>query len=257
MMRADLLFFCISVLGNIFLYYMLLSLVEKKEPPFFLLLLSLLTSLLFVGIRLLPLYFGVHFLLQIILLIIILVIFCGLPWSISFILALLAGITLGLIEGVAVPLLAGIFSCNYNLREIISSPMSRLVFALLSLVLLAILAYIINRRGWRLPLTSRMAVSREERKRYSPGSNHLFMLYLIQALILIFLYIILYNYYTKVFPGFTLETLGLIGGAVIIAQYPVGRIFFKKYRTRSQIAKRIELHPRNEQIKFTNASGTA
>ncbi|MDD3314501.1 MAG: GHKL domain-containing protein [Syntrophaceticus sp.] len=154
---------------------------------------------------------------QIILLIIFLVIFCGLPGSISFILALLAGIILGLIEGVAVPLLAGIFSYNYNLGEIISSPMLRIVFALLSLVLLAILAYITDRRGWRLPLIDRMSVSREEQKGYLTSHNHLFSLCLLQALILIFLYLILYNYYAEVFPGFTLETLGIISGAVLIA----------------------------------------
>ncbi len=110
-MTADLLFFCISVLGIIFLYYTLLSLVGKKEPPLLLLLLSLLTSLFFYGVRLLPLYFGVHFFLQM-LFIIILIYFCGLSWGVSFILALLAGIILGLSEGVSVTLLAAVFSYN-------------------------------------------------------------------------------------------------------------------------------------------------
>ena len=47
MMSAHPLFFCISVLGNIFLYYMLLSLVEKKRtallPP-----LALFTNVAFI-----------------------------------------------------------------------------------------------------------------------------------------------------------------------------------------------------------------
>jgi two-component system sensor histidine kinase AgrC len=213
-MTADLLFFCISVLGYLFLYYMLFSLAGKKEPPFFLLLLSLLTSLFFYGIRLLPLYFGVHFFLQM-LFIIILIYFCGLSWGVSFILALLAGIILGLSEGVSVTLLAAVFS--YNMKEIVFSPLLRNVFALVHSALLAVLAYLTGRRGWRLPLTDRMAVSRGEREGYSPGRNYLFMLCLIQAMILIFLYIILYNYYKEVFPGFTLETLGIICGAVLIA----------------------------------------
>jgi two-component system sensor histidine kinase AgrC len=138
-MTADLLFFCISVLGYLFLYYMLFSLAGKKEPPFFLLLLSLLTSLFFYGIRLLPLYFGVHFFLQM-LFIIILIYFCGLSWGVSFILALLAGIILGLSEGVSVTLLAAVFS--YNMKEIVFSPLLRNVFAVVHLFLLAVLAYL-------------------------------------------------------------------------------------------------------------------
>ena len=146
-MTAYLLFFCISVLGNMFLYYTLLSLAGKKEPPLFLLLLSLLTSLFFYGIRLLPLYFGVHFFLQM-LFIIILIYFCGLSWGVSFILALLAGIILGLSEGVSVTLLAAVFS--YNMKEIVFSPLLRNVFAVVHLFLLAVLAYLTGRRGWRL-----------------------------------------------------------------------------------------------------------
>jgi hypothetical protein len=224
-MAAHLLFFCISVLGIIFLYYTLFSLAGKKEPPLLFLFLSLLTSLFFYGVRLLPLYFGVHFFLQM-LSIIILIYFCGLSWGVSFTLALLAGIILGLSEGVSVTLLAAVFS--YNMKEIVSSPLLRNVFAIIHLFLLAILAYLTGKRGWRLPLTDKTTVSREEQKGYSPSRNHLFTLCLIQAMILIFLYIILYNYYKEVFPGFTLETLGIISGAVLIAS-PVLTVLLAGY----------------------------
>lgn len=223
MMMAYLSFLCISVLGNIILYYTLLSLVGKKESPLFLILLSLMTSLFFYGVRLLPLYFGVHFFLQMIFLIIILAVFCDLPWSISFILALLAGIILGLTEGVSVPLLASIFS--YNLKEVVSSPILRIVFAIPSLVLLTILAYIANKRGWRLLFIDRMMVSGKDQKGYLTSRNHPIILCLIQALILILLYINFYNYYTGVFPGLTFETLGIISSTVLITSSLITTLF--------------------------------
>ena len=118
---------------------------------------------------------------------IILAVFCDLPWSISGILSLLAGIILGLTEGVSVPLLANIFV--YNLNEVISSPILRTLFALPSLALLAILAYVTNKRGWRLPLIDLMMVSAKEQKGYLTTLNHRIILCLIHALSLILLYV--------------------------------------------------------------------
>lgn len=210
-------FLGVSVPESIVLYYMALTLIGLRESPLFLIALSVPTSLFSYAVRSLPLPFGIHTFLQVILMVIFLNLFLRLPWLVAVIVMLLASVILGLTEGISVPLLARLFTLN--LEQIISDPLLRIVFTLPHLALLAGLTFISDRRGWRLPLLERMTKSGPgPTSRIFTGRNYpLIILCLAQALMLVLLNISFYIYAAGVYPSFTLNTLVVTSSIVIIA----------------------------------------
>lgn len=209
-------FLCISVLESIVLYYMALTLAGIRKSPLFLVALSVPTSLFSHAVRSLPLPFGIHTFLQVILMVIFLNLFFRLPWLVAVIVMLLASVILGLTEGISIPLLARLFTLN--LEHVISDPILRIVFTLPHLALLAGLTLVAARRGWRLPLLERMMkISPWSKGRIFTGRHYLLILCLVQALMLALLNISFYIYVAGVYPSFSLNTLEVTSSVVIIA----------------------------------------
>lgn len=208
------LFLGVSVPESLVLYYMALTLADKRESPSFLIAISLLTSMFSYAIRSLPLVFGMHTFLQVILMVFFLNLFFRMSWSLAIIVQVLASIILGLMEGMSVPLLAWIFS--YNLEDIISDPLLRILFTLPHLALLTGATYVAARRRWRLPLLEGMMVAGRGANKRLIGQNYLFILCLVQALMLVLLNISFYIYAAAVYPSFTLANLVTISSVVII-----------------------------------------
>jgi len=209
-------FLCISVLESIVLYYMALTLVGIRKYSLFLVVLSVPTSLSSYAVRSLPLPFGIHTLLQVMLMVIFLNLFFRLPWLIAVIVMLLVSVILGLTEGISIPLLARLFTLN--LEQVISDPILRIVFTLPHLALLAGLTFVAARRGWRLPLLERMMkIGPGPKGRIFTGRHYLLILCLVQALMLVLLNISLYIYVAGVYPSFTLNTLEVTSSVVITA----------------------------------------
>lgn len=202
-------FLGVSVPESLVLYYMVLVLTRKKESPILIIILSLLTSLFSFNIRAMPLPFGIHSILQIILMTIFLNLFFQLRWSAAAAVMILTSVFLGLAEGISVPFLAWIF--NLELEQIISDPLQRILFTLPHLILLAVLAYITGKRKWRLPLISEKWGIKSESEKITVKQFIrqicLLALCLIQALMLVLLYLSFHAYSSGVYPSFTLKTL--------------------------------------------------
>ena len=145
-------FLGVSVPESLVLYYMVLVLTGNKDSPIFVIFLSLLTSLFSFSVRSIPMVFGIHSILQIIM-VIFLNLFFQLPWHDAIAVMILTSVILGLAEGIFVPFLAGAFSLN--LQQIISDPLLRILFTLPHLLFLAVLTYIISKLKWQLPLIAR------------------------------------------------------------------------------------------------------
>ena len=210
-------FLGVSVPESLVLYYMVLALIGKKESPLFVMTLSLLTSLFSFMVRSMTMAFGIHSILQVILMVIFLNISFRLPWRAAVTIMVLVSAILGLAEGVSVPFLAWIFS--FDLKQIISNPLLRILFTLPHLLLLAALTHIVSKRQWRLPLIIRLTeanngVNGTERQLLS--QTGLFVLCLVQALMLALLKISFYIYNSGVYYSFTLDTLIEISSAVLM-----------------------------------------
>jgi len=219
-------FLGVSVPESLVLYYMALTLAGKKESPAFLMAISLLTSLFSYAIRSLPLVFGMHTYLQVILMVIFLNLFFRMSWHLAIIVQVLASISLGLMEGMSVPLLARIFS--FNLKDIISDPLLRIVFTLPHLALLAGVTNVVARRGWQLPFLEGMMVAERGSNRRLIGRNNLLILCLVQALMLVLLNISFYIYAAAVYPSFTLAALVTTSSVVIITS-AFATVFVARY----------------------------
>lgn len=201
-------FLGVSIPESLVLYYMVLVLVRKKESKLFIAALSLLTSLFSYTIRSMPTFFGVHSILQVILMIILLNLFLKLPWRSAAVSIVLASVVLGLAEGIFVPFLAWAF--YISLGKIISDPLLRILFTLPHLLFLVVLTYSISKHQRRLPLLERLAgvhgtIQQDKRKLLRQAS--LFTLCLIQALMLVLLKSSFYAYTSGVYPSFSLNTL--------------------------------------------------
>jgi len=210
-------FLGVSIPESIVLYYMALTLLGQRESPLFLAALSVPTSLFSYTVRSLPLPFGIHTFLQVILMVIFLNLIFRIPWFVAVIIMILTSVILGLTEGISVPILAQLF--HLNLGDIISDPLLRIVFTLPHLALLAGLTFISARYGWRLPVLAKMMKAGSDFKsRIFTGRNYLLtVLCLVQALMLVLLNISFYIYMADVYPSFTLNTLVLTSSIVIIA----------------------------------------
>jgi signal transduction histidine kinase len=142
----------------------------------------------------------------------------------------LSSVFLGLAEGISVPLLVWIF--NLSLKQIISDPLLRILFTLPHLILLAVLAYIIGKRGWRLPLISEKLeiknVSDKRTTKQSIRQNCLLALCLVKALMLVLLNLSFHAYNSGVYPSFTLKTLVEVGSLVLLVSV-LATIFVSGY----------------------------
>lgn len=208
-------FLGVSVPESLVLYYMTLTLAGQKKSPLFIIALSLLTSLFSYTVRSMPMVFGIHSFLEIILIVVFLYLFYQLPWLAAFVVVVLASVVLGLAEGIFVPFLAWIFSLD--LEQILSEPLLRILFTFPHLIFLAALTYFLNKRQWRLPLITRLVELNSggsNRRLYS--QSYLFILCLIQALMLALLKISFNIYTSGVYNSFTLDTLIEISGAVLM-----------------------------------------
>jgi len=211
-------FLGVSVPESLVLYYMVLALTKKKESPLVVIILSLLTSIFSFSIRTMPVRFGIHTISQIVLMNIFLNLFFRLRWHTAAVVMVLSSVFLGLAEGISVPLLARIF--NLNLEQVISDPLLRILFTLPHLVLLAVLAYIISKHEWRLPLIlEKWGIKNEPDKRTTKQfirQNCLLALCLVQALMLVLLNLSFHAYNSGVYPSFTLKTLIEVGSLVLM-----------------------------------------
>ena len=225
-------FLGVSIPESLILYYMVLALIGKKESPLFIITLSLLTSLFSFIVRSMPMVFGIHSILQVILMVIFLSLFLKLPWRAALTIMVLVSAILGLAEGISVPFLAWIFS--FKLEQIISDPLLRILFPLPHLLLLAALTYIFIKRQWRLPLIIRLTEvnsGAKGEKRQLLSQTGLFLLCLVQALMLALLKISFNIYASGVYYSFTLDTLVQISSAVLMVS-TVATIFIAGYLLR-------------------------
>jgi signal transduction histidine kinase len=211
-------FLGVSVPESLVLYYIVLVLTGKKESPIFVIFLSLLTSLFSFSVRSIPMVFGIHSILQIIIMVIFLNLFFQLPWHAAIAVMILTSVILGLAEGIFVPFLAWAFSLN--LQQIISDPLLRILFTLPHLLFLAVLTYIISKLKWRLPLIARVkdinCETDERTKKQFIRQTCLFALCLVQALMLVILNLSIHAYTSGVYPNFTLNFLIKISKLVLM-----------------------------------------
>lgn len=211
-------FLGVSIPESLILYYMVLTLIGKKESPLLVITLSLLTSLFSYIVRSIPMAFGIHSILQVILMVIFLHIFFQLPWLAAVTIMVLVSAILGLAEGIFVPFLAWIFSSN--IERIISNPLMRIIFTLPHLLFLAALTHIVSKREWRSPLITRLMEvnSRAVKgtKRQLISQTCLIVLCLVQALMLTLLKSSFCIYTSGVYYNFTLDTLIEISSAFLM-----------------------------------------
>lgn len=226
-------FLGVSVPESFVLYYMVLAIACKRESPLSIIALSLLTSLFSYTVRSIPMVFGIHTILQVVLMIILLNIFLQLPWRAAAAIMILASAILGLAEGFFVPFLSWIFSLD--LDRIISDPLLRILFTLPHLIFLAALSYIVIKKNWRLSLITQLmginneVVSISKRRLFS--QTYLFILCLVQALMLALVKISFHIYTAGVYPSFTLDTLVEITSTLIMVSV-VATIFLAGYLLR-------------------------
>ncbi|WP_243454305.1 sensor histidine kinase [Desulfosporosinus fructosivorans] len=195
-----------SVPESLILYYMVLVLVGQNESLRFIISLSLITSLFSYIIRAIPMIFGIHSILQVILMVILLNSFLKLPWLIAFAVMILSSVILGLTEGIFVPFLAWVFSLE--LQQILTDPLLRMLFTLPHVIFLAVLTHMIRKRQFRVPLIARiLEVNCETAKRTRKQQTYLIALCLIQALMLVLLKISFYAYSSSVYISLTLDNL--------------------------------------------------
>lgn len=223
-------FLGVSVPESLVLYYMALSIANIKKTPVLVIAIALLTSLFSYFIRSIPIVFGFHSIIQVILMVIFLNLFFRLSWTMSITVMILTSVALGLSESIFVPLLAFIF--NFNLEQVISDPLLRILFTLPHLFFLATLAYFINKRQWKLPLIHRLIDANgkgdERAKRNSFRQTYLFILCIVQALMLVLLNISFHIYASGVYPSFTVEFLTIISSVVLFAS-AVATIFVARF----------------------------
>ena len=202
-------FLGVSVPESLVLYYLVLVLTRKKESPILIITLSLLTSLCSFSIRAMPLPFGIHSILQIILMTIFVDLFFQLRWPTTAAVIILASTIFGLVEGIFVLSLAWIF--NSDLEQIISDPLLRVLLTLPHLIFLAALTYVISKHKRCLPLISKESRINSEYNKISKmrfiRQTCLLALCLIQALMLVLLHLSFHAYSSGVYPSFSLKIL--------------------------------------------------
>ncbi len=223
-------FLGVSIPESLTLYYMVLALVRKKESLLFVIALSLLTSLFSYIARSIPMVFGIHSILQVILMVIFLNLFLKLSWHTAVATMIVASVVLGFAEGIFIPFLAWIFSLD--LEQIISDPLLRILFTLPHLLFLAVLTHIVSKRQLQLPLIARLMEVNDEggkgTKRQLVRQTYLLALCLVQALMLVLLKISFYAYTSGVYPSFTLDTLVEISSIVLMVA-ALATIFVANY----------------------------
>lgn len=223
-------FLGVSVPESLIIYYMVLAITGKKESRLFVIMLSLLTSLFSYIIRSMPMVFGTHSILQIILMIILLILFLKLPWRAAVAVIILVSVILGFIEGTFVPFLAWVFS--FDIEQVISDPWLRILFTLPHLFFLAVLIRVINKHQWRLPLIRRLVEGNNSvlggTKRQSLSQTCLLALCLVQALMFVLLKISFYIYTSGIYPSLTLDTLVQISCLVLLVA-ALATIFVASY----------------------------
>lgn len=211
-------FLGVSVPESITLYYMVLVQTNKKESPILIIALSILTSLFSFTVRSIPMVFGIHSILQVILMVIFLNLFFQLPLRTATIVMLLTSAVLGLAEGISIPFLIRFFSLS--LEQIVSDPLLRIMFTLPHLLFLVSLTYVIRKCQWRLPLIARLTVincnSDKKPKKQLNRQLYLFALCLVQALMLVLLKTSFYAYTSNVYSSFSLGTLVEISTLILM-----------------------------------------
>ena len=212
-------FLCVSFPESLIIYYMTFSISRKKKSLLFTAALSLLTTLLSYLIRSVPIAFGVHSILQIAVMIIFLMLFTEITWRLAVAAVLIASIVLGLAESIFVPSLAWIFS--FDLSEIISVPMLRILFTLPHLFFLLILTQFANKRQWQLsfitPLIKNNGISVKNMEKKQLKQENLLTFCLIQILMLVLLKISFDIYSSDTYSSFTFDNLIKISSVVLFA----------------------------------------
>ncbi|MDT3698785.1 MAG: ATP-binding protein [Thermincola sp.] len=211
-------FLGVSFPESLVLYNMSLAIVGKKVNPIYVIVLSLLTSLFSYTVRSIPMVFGIHSILQVILMVILLNLFLKIPWRPAVTVMILASVVLGLAESIFVPLLVWVFSLD--IEKVISDPLLRILFTLPHLLFLTALTHIFNKHQWKVPLVTRLiqvdsrAVTGTNRRLFR--QSYLLILCLVQALMLVLLKISLNIYTSGVYNSFTLDALIEISCAVLL-----------------------------------------
>jgi len=228
-------FLAVSFPESLVLYYMVFTLVRKKVSFLFITVLSLLTSLFSFIIRSIPVVFGVHSVLQVILMVVLLIFYSKLPVPAAIVSVILSSAVLGLTEGIFVPIWSRIFSLD--LDQIISVPLLRILFTLPHLLFLAFLTHFLSKRQWKLPFISQVKGG-GNCETYNGTVKQLLRqtsvlgICLVQALTLILLKISFDAYISGVYPSFTLDTLVEISSLVLIIA-AFATIFIASYLLRS------------------------
>lgn len=211
-------FLGVSVPESLIIYYMVLTILGRKESRVFIILLSFLTSLFSYLLRSIPMVFGIHSILQILLMIIFLTFLLKLPWRASIASVILTSVILGLVEGIFVPFLSWIFVIDIGC--VISDPWLRMLFTLPHLLFLGAVTYIANKRKWRLPFIIRLMEVDDEAGAKTENQSHsqtrLLVLCTVQALVVVLLRINFYIYTSDVYPSLTLDTLVQISILVLM-----------------------------------------
>lgn len=162
--------------------------------------------------------FGIHSILQIVMMIAFLIILLRIPWHIATVAILVTSIILGLSEGLFVPFLALV--SPFELEQILLDPWLRIMFTLPHLLLLSFITYLVDRRQQGLPLIGKMMKNSDNPiqlvKNHSLSQKSLLILCLVQALMLALLKISFEIYRSGVYPSLTLDTLVQISSLVLL-----------------------------------------
>lgn len=209
-------FMAVSTPESLVLYYMGTAVFGYKPSLKKLIAAAFGTSLISYLVRLMPIPFGFHTFIELILMIILFWAVFGMPFILSLITTFLAAFLLGLAESLAVPSLGWAF--GLSLKEIIADPLFRFLFGMPHLIALAAATYFITRKGWHLRLLKKSLTGGTGEKKLAQARKfYLFIISLLQALMLIFLNLNFYIYEAGVFPTFKTAYLMVSTSITIIA----------------------------------------
>lgn len=209
-------FMAVSTPESLVLYYMGTALFGYKPSVKKLIAASFVTSLISYVVRLMPIPFGIHTLIELILMIILFWNAFGMSLALSIITTFLAAFLLGLAEGILLPFLGWIF--GLSLKQIISDPIFRLIFGMPHLIVLSLATYFTTRNGWHLRVIKKSLVGKTGEERLVHARKfYLFFILLLQALMLVFLNLNFYIYEAGVFPTFKVSYLMVSTSITIIA----------------------------------------
>ncbi|MHB1126332.1 MAG: sensor histidine kinase [Bacillota bacterium] len=141
-------FFLQSFPESLVLLALGLTLLGKRPGVERITFLALITTLFSFLIRLRPIVFGTHTLLQMLFMIVTIRLVTKANWKISVLAPILGGVALGIAESISIPILAKIF--GLGISDILGHPWLRVIFPLPHMFIMGLVAILCIKRNWTI-----------------------------------------------------------------------------------------------------------